>query len=170
MNGYTNNSLFALWYQNYISALYDIRCRIVKLKAIMPITMLSDIKLNDKLIYKDKKYIINSFTTDLTSGEVDLELISDFREVANIGSGKFALKSVFNIDNTAQDLEITILKLNAEKYDVIYGGTLYADVTSDGTFLIPITANTTGDVAFKEIEIQYTNPRNSQFINIIQNA
>jgi hypothetical protein len=170
MNGYTNNSLFALWYQNYISALYNIRCRIVKLKAIMPITMLSDIKLNDKLIYKDKKYIINSFTTDLTSGEVDLELISDFREVANIGSGKFALKSVFNIDNTAQDLEITILKLNAEKYDVIYGGTLYADVTSDGTFLIPIAANTTGDVAFKEIEIQYTNPRNSQFINIIQNA
>jgi hypothetical protein len=170
MNGYTNNSLFALWYQNYISALYNIRCRIVKLKAIMPITMLSDIKLNDKLIYKDKKYIINSFTTDLTSGEVDLELISDFREVANIGSGKFALKSVFNIDNTAQDLEITILKLNAEKYDVIYGGTLYSDVTSDGTFLIPIAANTTGDVAFKEIEIQYTNPRNSQFINIIQNA
>ena len=170
LNSLASNSLFALWYQNYISALYDIRCRIVKLKSIMPITMLSNIKLNDKLIYKDKKYIINSFTTDLTTGEVDLELISDFREVANIGSGKFALKSVFNIDNTAQDLEITILKLNAEKYDVIYGSTLYADVTSDGTFLIPITANTTGDVAFKEIEIQYTNPRNSQFINIIQNA
>ena len=170
MNGYTNNSLFALWYQNYISALYDIRCRIVKLKAIMPITMLSDIKLNDKLIYKDKKYIINSFTTDLTSGEVDLELISDFREVANIGAGRFALKSVFNIDNTAQDLEITILKLNAEKYNIVLGSTLYEDITTDQTFIIPITANTTGDVAFKQIEVQYINPRVSQFINIIQNA
>lgn len=170
MNGYTNNSLFALWYQNYISALYDIRCRIVKLKAIMPITMLSDIKLNDKLIYKDKKYIINSFTTDLTSGEVDLELISDFREVANIGAGRFALKSVFNIDNTAQDLEITILKLNAEKYDVNYGSILYEDVLTDQTFIIPIEANTTGDVAFKQIEIQYYNPRATQQINIIQNA
>lgn len=170
MNGYTNNSLFALWYQNYISALYDIRCRIVKLKAIMPITMLSDIKLNDKLIYKDKKYIINSFTTDLTSGEVDLELISDFREVANIGAGRFALKSVFNIDNTAQDLEITILKLNADKYDVNYGSILYEDVLTDQTFIIPIEANTTGDVAFKQIEIQYYNPRATQQINIIQDA
>ena len=116
----TNNSLFALWYQNYISGLYDIRCRIVKLKAIIPIPMLSDIKLNDKIIYKDKKYIINTYTTDLTTGEVDLELISDFREVASTttGSGRFALKQIFNIDNTAQDLEITILKLNSESYDV----------------------------------------------------
>ena len=123
-----------------------------------------------KLIYKDKKYIINSFTTDLTSGEVDLELISDFREVANIGAGRFALKSVFNIDNTAQDLEITILKLNAEKYDVNYGSILYEDVLTDQTFIIPIEANTTGDVAFKQIEIQYYNPRATQQINIIQNA
>jgi len=172
MNGYTNNSLFALWYQNYISALYNIRCRIVKLKAIMPITMLSDIKLNDKLIYKDKKYIINSYTTDLTTGEVDLELISDFREVAGISNngGKFALKSIFNISNSAQNVEITILKLNSEKYSVSYGSTLFENNYTDGTFIIPITANTTGAVAFKQITITYDNPRVSQFINIIQNA
>jgi len=170
----TNNSLFSLWYQNYISGLYDIRCRIVKLKAIIPIPKLSDIKLNDKIIYKDKKYIINTYTTDLTTGEVDLELITDFREVASTtsGSGKFALKEVFNIDNTAQDLEITILKLNAESYDVIYTPTSYSslDNQSDTTFKVPIDANTTGDITFKQIEIGYYNPRVIQYINIIQNA
>ena len=167
-----NNSLFQLWYKNYISALYDIRCRIIKLKAIIPIPMLSDIKLNDKLIYKDKKYIINTFTTDLTTGEVDLELISDFRELPIVGTGRFALKSFFNIDNTAQDLEVTILKLNAGYYDVEYMATSYLSSNNyiDGTFIVPIDANTTGDIAFKQIEVTYHNPDIKQYINIIQDA
>ena len=172
LNGLASDSLFNLWYRNYISGLYNIRCRIVKLKAIMPITKLSDIKLNDKIVYKDKKYIINQFTTDLTTGEVDFELISDFREVttqSNIG-GKFALKQLFNIDNTAQDLEITVLKLNSEKYNITYGSTYYPDNTADGTFIVPIEANTTGDVAFKQIQVDYYNPRYTQLINIIQDA
>lgn len=172
LNSLASDSLFNLWYQNYISGLYNIRCRIVKLKAIMPVTKLSDIKLNDKIIYKDKKYIINQFTTDLTTGEVDFELISDFREVpsaTNVG-GRFALKQVFNIDNTAQDLEITILKLNSEKYKVTYNETIYDDNFADGTFRIPIEANTSGDIEYKQIQIDYYNPRYSQYINIIQNA
>ena len=173
INRTTNNSLFNLWYQNYISALYDIRCRIVKLKAIIPITMLSDIKLNDKIIYKDKKYIINTFTTDLTTGEVDLELISDFREIAGSGvNDRFALQSTFNIDNTAQDLEITILKLNSESYDVTYAPTSYSIMgkVNDSSFIVPIDANGTGNPVLKQIEIGYYNPRIIQYINIIQDA
>lgn len=172
LNNLASDSLFALWYQNYISGLYNIRCRIVKLKAIMPITKLSDIKLNDKIVYKDKKYIINQFTTDLTTGEVDFELISDFREITSTSTtgGKIALKQLFYIDNTAQDLEITVLKLSSEKYKVTYDSTIFDDNYADGTFIIPIDANTTGDVAYKQIQIDYYNPRSSQYINIIQDA
>lgn len=172
LSALSSDSLFALWYRNYISALYDKKCRIVKLKAIIPIPMLTDIKLNDKIIYKDKKYIINQFTTDLTTGEVDFELISDFRQIASNGTDKFALKSLFNIDNTAQDLEVTILKLNAEKFDVEYSPTSYLnrDNYADGTFIVPIDNNTTGDIAYKQIEITYHNPDLKQYINIIQNA
>lgn len=174
LSALASDSLFALWYRNYISGLYDIRCRIVKLKAIMPITKLSDIKLNDKIVYKDKKYIINQFTADLTSGEVDFELISDFRAVTNSANGtdRFALKQIFTIDNTAQNLEVTILKLNSEYYDVKYAGTSYEslDNYADGTFIVPIDDNTTGDYAYKQIEITYHNPDLKQYINIIQDA
>jgi hypothetical protein len=174
LNSLASDSLFNLWYQNYISGLYNIRCRIVKLKAIIPITMLSEIKLNDKIVYKDKKYIINQFTADLTTGEVDFELISDFRAVTNSANGtdRFALKQLFTIDNTAQDLEVTILKLNSEYYDVAYAGTSYEslDNYADGTFIVPIDSNTTGDYAFKQIEITYHNPDLKQYINIIQDA
>jgi len=174
LSALADDSLFALWYENYISGLYDIRCRIVKLKAIMPITQLSTIKLNDKIVYKDKKYIINQFTTDLTTGEVDFELVSDFRAVTNSAGGadRFALKQTFVIDNTAQDLEVTILKLNSEKYDVQYDPTAFSarDNIIDDTFIVPIDANTTGSDAFKQIEITYYNPDVTQYINIIQNA
>lgn len=174
MDGSTADSLFGLWYKNYISGLYNIRCRIVKLKAIIPITKLADIKLNDKLIYKDKKYIINQYTTDLTTGEVDLELVTDFREISSstTGSGRFALKQTFNIDNTAQNLEITIQKLNSEYYDVQYDDTSFdsSGNYADGTFIVPIDDNTTGDTVFKQIEITYHNPDVKQYINIIQNA
>jgi hypothetical protein len=172
LNSLASDSLFNLWYQNYISGLYNIRCRIVKLKAIIPITMLSGIKLNDKIVYKDKKYIINQFTADLTTGEVDFELISDFREItsASTTGGKIALKQLFTIDNTAQDLEITVLKLNSESYNITYDSTYYPDNTSDGTFIIPIDANTTGNKVVKQIQIDYYNPRSSQYINIIQDA
>lgn len=174
LNSLASDSLFNLWYKNYISGLYNIRCRIVKLKAIMPITKLTDIKLNDKIVYKDKKYIINQFTTDLTTGEVDFELISDFREVTGVSNygGKYALKQLFNIDNTAQDLEVTVLKLNSEYYDVKYAPTSYdsSNNYADGTFIVPIDANTTGDAVVKQIEITYHNPDLKQYINIIQNA
>ena len=170
----TNDSLFELWYRNYISGLYNIRCRIVKLKSIIPVTMLSDIKLNDKIVYKDKKYIINQFTADLTTGEVDFELISDFREVTNSDAvgGKFALKQIFKIDNTAQDLEVTILKQNSEYYDVKYAPTSYdsSGNYSDDTFIVPIDSNGTGNIVSKEIEITYHNPDLKQYITIIQNA
>jgi len=174
LSALANDSLFSLWYQNYISGLYDIRCRIVKLKAIIPIPMLSEIKLNDKIVYKDKKYIINQFTTDLTTGEVDFELVSDFRAVTNSagGSDRFALKQTFIIDNTAQDLEVTILKLNSEKYDVQYDPTAFSarDNVIDDTFIVPIDSNVTGSSVLKQIEITYYNPDVTQYINIIQNA
>ena len=131
-------------------------------------------QLNDKLIYKDKKYIINQFTTDLTTGEVSLELVSDFRAVTNSagGSDRFALKQNFAIDNTAQDLEVTILKLNSEKYDIQYDPTSFSarDNIIDDTFIVPIDANTSGDLVLKQIEVTYYNPDVTQYINIVQYA
>jgi hypothetical protein len=39
--------------------------------------------LNDRLIIRDKRYIINDLKTDITSGEVSLALINDFRPMIN---------------------------------------------------------------------------------------
>ena len=77
-------SLFNNYYLNYLTNIFTSKARIVKLKGILPISLLQSLKLNDRLIIRDKRYIINSFTTDLTTGEVDFELLNDFRVASSV--------------------------------------------------------------------------------------
>jgi hypothetical protein len=74
-------SLFKNYYSSYITNIFSERSRIYKIKAMFPTSLLSQIKVNDRVIIRDKRYTINTFTTDLTTGEVSLELLTDFRDV-----------------------------------------------------------------------------------------
>jgi hypothetical protein len=78
-NNVVTNSLFSEYYFNYLNNLFTTKARKIKVKGFLPISLLTSLELNDRLILRDKRYIINSFTTDLTTGEVDFELINDFR-------------------------------------------------------------------------------------------
>jgi len=48
-------------------------------KTKLPISILTSLRLNDRLIIRDKRYIINEMKSELTSGEVTFILILDFR-------------------------------------------------------------------------------------------
>ena len=76
-----NQSLFNNYYSNYLQNIFGIKSRIVKVKAMLPISLLTNLKVNDRVIIRDKRYIINEFTTNLTSGEVQFELLTDFRTI-----------------------------------------------------------------------------------------
>jgi hypothetical protein len=73
------NSLYQTYYSNYISNIFNYRARLIKVSGILPISVLTSLKLNDRVIIRDKRYIINSFTTDLTTGEASFELLTDLR-------------------------------------------------------------------------------------------
>jgi hypothetical protein len=47
----------------------------------LPYLELLNLKLNDRIVIRDKRYIINSYTTDLITFESNFELIQDFRSV-----------------------------------------------------------------------------------------
>lgn len=76
-----DNSLFATYYFGYLSNLFNTKNRLTKIKAYFPIGLITSLRLNDRLVIQDKRYIINSFNSDITTGEVSLELINDFRKV-----------------------------------------------------------------------------------------
>ena len=68
----------------------------LKLKMRLPYLELLDLKLNDRIIIRDKRYLINQYTTDLTTFEMDVELIQDFRPVDYRNSG---VKRISNLEN-----------------------------------------------------------------------
>jgi hypothetical protein len=78
------NSLFANYYEDYLSNIFSKKSRLLKIKSILPIGALTSLKLNDRIIIRGKRYIIQSFTTDLTTGEVEFLLITDFRETVGV--------------------------------------------------------------------------------------
>ena len=78
-NQVIDNSLYQTYYSNYIGNIFNYRARLIKVSAILPISILTSLKLNNRLIIRDKRYIINSFATDLTTGEASFELLTDLR-------------------------------------------------------------------------------------------
>lgn len=73
------NGLFNVYYYGYLNNLYTRKNRITYVKTFLPISILTSLKLNDRLVIRDKRYIINEMTSDLTSGVVNLVLLNDFR-------------------------------------------------------------------------------------------
>lgn len=73
------NTLYNNYYKGYLENIYNLKARKYNLKAFLPISLLTSLKLNNRLIIRDKRYVINNMKIDLTSGEVDFELINDFR-------------------------------------------------------------------------------------------
>jgi hypothetical protein len=78
-----NRNIFNTYYFNYLANLYSDKNRIVYCKGLFPTAILTSLKLNDRLIIRDKRYIINEIKTNTNTGEVDLVLLLDFRPLRN---------------------------------------------------------------------------------------
>jgi hypothetical protein len=77
-------SLFATYYFDYLANLFDPKNRLTNVKAVLPISILTTLKLNDRLIIGNKRYIINDFKTKLTTGETTFNLLNDFIPIVPI--------------------------------------------------------------------------------------
>lgn len=82
-NATLSNNLYKVYYDSYLSNLFNPKSRLVRIKAHFPLSLITKLRLNDRLIVRDKRYIINELKSDITSGEVDLVLINDFRPILN---------------------------------------------------------------------------------------
>lgn len=80
-NEYTEDTaftgtLFADYYQSYVQDIFNNKRRLTKVKAHLPLKIIYDLKLNDKISLNNYTYRINSMTTNLTTGESSLELLN----------------------------------------------------------------------------------------------
>jgi hypothetical protein len=153
--------LYKRHYEQYIANLYNQKTRIVKAKAKLEPLELTSLKLNNRIIIRDNRYIINSFTTDLTNGEASFDLINDYRALGYNSVGyRFANIEMANVDNTAQEFQVDVymgLFANA----VVATETGWASwtgsglQTSDFSVNVSIAANATGLERTKNFEIKF---------------
>jgi len=77
------NTLYNVYYSQYLSNLYNLKNRETSVKTNLPISLLTNLELNDRVIIRDKRYIINDMSSNLTNGDVDFVLLNDLSDVVN---------------------------------------------------------------------------------------
>jgi len=156
------DGLYKRHYEQYIANLYNQKTRVLKVKAKLEPRNLTKLKLNDRIIIRDNRYIINSFTTDLTNGEATFELINDYRVLGYNSIGyRYSNIELLSVDNTAQDIQIDIYKGMFKLINVYADATgfvTWADdrnMEDDFSTIISIAQNTTRAERIKNFEIEF---------------
>lgn len=72
-----NQTLYGEFWEDYITDLYSASRRVYSFKAILPITTIYQLKMNDKLVIAGRSYIINEVNLNLRTREATLELLND---------------------------------------------------------------------------------------------
>lgn len=81
LNGVIENTLFSDYYLSYLSNIYNRKSRIIKIEGVADTYLMSVLKLNDRVVIRDKRYVINNIQTELNTGKINLELLTDFRAI-----------------------------------------------------------------------------------------
>lgn len=130
-----SNTLFKDYYFDYLNNLYSLKSRMVKVSMRLPYSELLGLRLNDRIVIRDKRYIINSFTTDLDTFESKFELIQDFRSL------NFSNSDLRQTSNTAKVL----------KFDTVSNEPLTWSILNDPTAAI---ISITNGVNYVEVSIK----------------
>ena len=160
-------TLFAEYYAGYLFNLYNLKNRETKVKTNLPISLLTNLELNDRLIIRDKRYFINDMNCNLTTGEVDFTLLNDFRDVLVDNQNK-PIDPIQPSDG-AQCVDVRILLPNnavsAAITTTVSGVTITPSaLTADGSVSVCIPANT--DLLKLIITEEGENINTEQFIRL----
>jgi hypothetical protein len=163
------NGLYTRLYDNFIENLYNIKSRIINVKCKLSSKKLAELKMSDNIFIGDKRYVINNVTTDLTTGECDFELMTDFRKGINgqisfVGTGigfRMSNIEVINIPKDALNVDIVVFKGEFEQFDYVASPNglltyvLKTGVTETEEFNLTMPANTTGVERTDYVVIKY---------------
>jgi hypothetical protein len=78
------NSLYNLYYDDYINAIFNIKRRSFSFTAFLPVDIMTKLKLNDVLKIKEDYYRIDNYNLNLLTGETRLNLINSFDNTITI--------------------------------------------------------------------------------------
>ena len=164
-----SNSLFGEYYFGYLTNLYNLKNRLINVKTNLPISLLTNLNLNDRLIIRDKRYIVNTMKSNLRTGDVDFTLYLDFRPLNP------AIINTVSAAAACYDYLINIPRNSIANFtSSLAGVTINPDpLTASGFVTVCIPVNTTGNERTITITITINNRDGNSLINnlyIIQEA
>ncbi len=88
LNEYTGtndftDTLFEVYYKNYITNVFNSTNRLTKVSAYLPLRILYNYTLADRFVINGRSYKINSITSNLETGKSKLELLNDFNLITS---------------------------------------------------------------------------------------
>lgn len=167
LNEPVQQTLFGTYYFSYLYNLYNLKQRLISVKTILPIALLTGLRLNDRLVIRDKRYIINSMQSNLTTGEVNFQLILDFRPIANPTQNPYVGVAGGNV-NIAIDFvnDAASALITSTNSDVVITPD---EITASQLVVVTLPSGTAGTVYPIDVEFTLTNGIiETRTINIIQ--
>ena len=78
-----NETLYSGYWDNYITNLYSVSRRLYSFRAILPLEVICQLKMNDRLVWNGYRFIINQIQVNLRTREANLELLNDVGAYSN---------------------------------------------------------------------------------------
>ena len=144
------NSLYKNFWKTYVDDLYNPKTRVLNLKCKLPISILSRLSLNDKLIINKNKYKISNLKVNLINSDADLEIFTDYSMPADTIANEIPL-TVDRTDITVDADNLTVDRIST--YDALYSfivngisRTTYTSTNAKEYFEVKVNANTNWSV------------------------
>ena len=119
LNEYTNeifrDTLFLKYYSKYIQSVFEFKNRITKVKCYLPLRIVSKYKLSDIFRIKNNKYRINSISTDLLSGESEIELLSLISEYQSEVNPPLPAPGCYSADSDLISVDFTGITVDCQE-------------------------------------------------------
>jgi len=172
------DTIYSRFYSDYITDIFSIKRRLFNYSSILPDSLLQALQLNDRLIIKGKRYIINKLEANLINRKDKLELINDIYN-APLASD---LLNTSRFRDASQSVSSGV-QTNTNIYYGLSGKTISLVDTGDGTSWITLNTATTTDVVFtvsydvsannsgvRSAQIQVTDDLNNPKFTVIQSS
>ncbi len=163
-----NKNLYTRHYQDYISAIFNIKKRTFIYEAQLPIHIITKIELNDILKIKENYFRIDKYSYNLLTGKTTLTLVNSFDNT--ISPSRSQEENVF-VDYRAQSEIITITNSEVAiptKVDQGFGTTWVTLTATVDNKYITFTENTSTEA--RSMFLQYPSGGDTVTIYVTQAA
>jgi hypothetical protein len=145
-----SNNLYTNYYKNYIESIFNIKRRDFTFKSILPLHILLALRLNDVLKIKENYYRIDKYTANITSKEVQLNLINAFDTTIN----SFTTTQTIYFIGAKQASQTVYVNSTSEFTGSLKDDPTWLDFTIDGNLVtLTFDENTTGELREAELSL-----------------